>query len=650
MGGGFSHNQDKATDVRATVTHVPARGKDSHFRERSITEPTRIRSKHVRPDRGFVHNEDLKGAVVEAWQEKAGFTVDDRPFETASFHHRSDAARKATDLVLEYYCFKGIIPEEGRDYVARAFVKHTFEQGELIYDQGMTGDCLYVIEWGEVEFIVDGKVVTKAESGSCFGELSLIYGTSRPSAARAASPTVRLWALARTVFRKLQIAMCMDSLEKSFRTAQSGCTMSQITTRAQESATLIQDGLRLKPHTVIGSGTAGVVAIVEAIEGSAPGGAADYPGPTASGGGGGGFPGNQIFALKQMSKRRLLENQMLKQALFEKESLLQCRDSPFVVKLVHTFQDESHVYFLSEFAQGGDLMESILDCKDNGELLSLDRVRFYSACLAEALVHVHQCDIIHRDVKPENCFIDAHGYLKLGDFGLAKPLPCALNIGEGRVEISPFSYTMCGSPQFLAPEVFMNAGYNKLADWWSYGCVVYEMLIGEAPFSGDLREIYCSVMSIGTGECTIADYMPQKSPKKNEGAANWMLPVCRHFMGSLLTRDVCRLNGMMLRQHHFFGSSFDWSAMKERTLPPPWTPSISGPVDDSHFPEVPAEHIQRHIEDAGTQAAAEDGSISAAAAAAAAAANSSAEDAATFEQFGESIDSRGVLTRPIIET
>ena len=214
---------------------------------------------------------------------------------------------------------------------------------------------------------VDGKVVTKAESGSCFGELSLIYGTSRPSAARAASPTVRLWALARTVFRKLQIAMCMDSLEKSFRTAQSGCTMSQITTRAQESATLIQDGLRLKPHTVIGSGTAGVVAIVEAIEGSAPGGAADYPGPTASGGGGGGFPGNQIFALKQMSKRRLLENQMLKQALFEKESLLQCRDSPFVVKLVHTFQDESHVYFLSEFAQGGDLMESILDCKDNGE-------------------------------------------------------------------------------------------------------------------------------------------------------------------------------------------------------------------------------------------------------------------------------------------
>ena len=108
MGGGCSPYPETATDGRATVTHVPARGKDSHFRERSITEPTRIRSKHVRPDRGFVHNEDLKGAVVEAWQEKAGFTVDDRPFETASFH--TEAMQRARlDLVLEYYCFKGII-------------------------------------------------------------------------------------------------------------------------------------------------------------------------------------------------------------------------------------------------------------------------------------------------------------------------------------------------------------------------------------------------------------------------------------------------------------------------------------------------------------------------------------------------------------
>lgn len=625
MGGGFSSR----SDLRATVTDVSGliRGKDSHFHERSITEPTNIRSKHVRPERGFVHNEDMKSAVTEAWQEKAGLVVEEAPFETASFQHRSDAARKATDLALDYYCFKGIIPADGRDYVARAFVKHSFKQGDLIYDQGMEGDCLYVIELGEVEFLVDGKVVTKASSGSCFGELSLIYGTSRSCAARAATLTVRLWALPRNTFRKLQIAMCMESLEKSFRSVQLGCTMSRLNTKAEETA-LIHDGLRLRPHSIIGSGTAGVVAIVEAIEGTLP--SCRHEGVVRC---------SRIFALKQMSKRRLLGNQMLKQALFEKESLLQCRDSPFVVELVQTFQDKEHIFFLSEFAQGGDLMEAILDCKDKGEMLHLDRICFYSACLAQALMHVHERDIIHRDVKPENCFIDARGYLKLGDFGLAKPLPCALNIGEGRVEISPFSYTMCGSPQFLAPEVFMNAGYNKLADWWSYGCVVYEMLLGEAPFSGDLQEIFCAVVSIGTGDRSISDYMPEvyRDPKRKIWAADWMFPVCRHFVGALLTRDVCRLNGMMLQQHEFFGPTFDWHGIAAQTVTPPWKPTLQSLVDDSHFPEVPMSHLKAHAEDTDVNEIVSERT---------AAEENSKEN--IFEEFGEDINSRGILMDPLI--
>ena len=172
-----------------------------------------------------------------------------------------------------------------------------------------------------------------------------------------------------------------------------------------------------------------------------------------------------------------------------------------------------------------------------------------------------------------------------GDFGLAKPLPCVLEIGDGRVEASPFSYTMCGSPQFLAPEVFLNTGYNRSADWWSFGCVVFEMMTGHPPFEGALEDVYRKVVAIGLGQKSIRDSIPEELRESRIGN------VYEDFIARLVDQEGSRLNDATVLCHRFFGH-IDFAQLDAGQLPPPWRPSVSGPADDSFFPAIGDAHIR----------------------------------------------------------
>jgi protein kinase A len=134
---------------------------------------------------------------------------------------------------------------------------------------------------------------------------------------------------------------------------------------------------------------------------------------------------------------------------------------PFLVKLWGTFQSETHVFLVTDYVPGGELFRIIRKYKKlNGEA-----AKFYAAEVLLAIEHLHANDIAYRDLKPENILIDHRGHVKLTDFGFAKRVP-------------DMTWTVCGTPDYLAPEIIRSQGYTKAVDWWSLGVLIYEMLTG----------------------------------------------------------------------------------------------------------------------------------------------------------------------------
>eukprot|EP00362_Geleiidae_sp_MMETSP1317_P001366 CAMPEP_0201283840 /NCGR_PEP_ID=MMETSP1317-20130820/50897_1 /ASSEMBLY_ACC=CAM_ASM_000770 /TAXON_ID=187299 /ORGANISM="Undescribed Undescribed, Strain Undescribed" /LENGTH=153 /DNA_ID=CAMNT_0047601591 /DNA_START=201 /DNA_END=662 /DNA_ORIENTATION=- len=141
---------------------------------------------------------------------------------------------------------------------------------------------------------------------------------------------------------------------------------------------------------------------------------------------------------------------------------------PFLVNLYGFAQDERYLYFMLECIQGGELFTYL---RNIGKLDSL-HARFYGATVTTMFEYLHSKNIIYRDLKPENLLIEHTGYLKLTDFGFAK-------VVESR------TYTLCGTPEYLAPEILLNKGHGKPVDWWTLGILIYEMLAGIDPFTDE---------------------------------------------------------------------------------------------------------------------------------------------------------------------
>ena len=144
---------------------------------------------------------------------------------------------------------------------------------------------------------------------------------------------------------------------------------------------------------------------------------------------------------------------------------------PFIVNIKSAFQDSEKLYIVSEFMQGGDMFFHMHDGKI--VVFNDEKTKFYILELVLALECLHKNNMVYRDLKPENILLDAKGHVKLTDFGLSKILEAE----------DDKAFTICGTPQYLAPEIIKRKGYNKAVDWWSLGCVMYEMLTGKIPFA-----------------------------------------------------------------------------------------------------------------------------------------------------------------------
>eukprot|EP01102_Stenamoeba_stenopodia_P009380 TRINITY_DN2760_c0_g1_i1.p1 TRINITY_DN2760_c0_g1~~TRINITY_DN2760_c0_g1_i1.p1 ORF type:complete len:720 (+),score=92.39 TRINITY_DN2760_c0_g1_i1:491-2650(+) len=173
------------------------------------------------------------------------------------------------------------------------------------------------------------------------------------------------------------------------------------------------------------------------------------------------------YCLKILDKSNIIRLKQEEHVRNEKLTLSQCQN-PFIVKLYGTFQDQTNLYFVLEYVPGGELFTLIRKYKR----LPNENARFYAAELVLAIEYLHKLSIVHRDLKPENVLIDVSGHIKLADFGFSK-------------HITDRTWTMCGTPEYIAPEIILTKGHGRGVDWWSLGVLLFEMLAGHPPFYGD---------------------------------------------------------------------------------------------------------------------------------------------------------------------
>lgn len=170
-------------------------------------------------------------------------------------------------------------------------------------------------------------------------------------------------------------------------------------------------------------------------------------------------------ALKVQSKRSVIKKDSVSNVLAEKHIQACMIRFDFVVHLLYHFKDSANLYLALEYLHGGDFFH-LLKTRDK---LDEEESRFYAANVILAVEFLHSVDILYRDLKPENILIDAAGYLKVSDFGFAK-------------KCSGKTYSLCGTPEYLAPEIVSMRPYGKSVDVWAFGVLIFEMLCGRTPF------------------------------------------------------------------------------------------------------------------------------------------------------------------------
>uniref|UniRef100_A0ABM5ELG9 non-specific serine/threonine protein kinase n=1 Tax=Pogona vitticeps TaxID=103695 RepID=A0ABM5ELG9_9SAUR len=204
----------------------------------------------------------------------------------------------------------------------------------------------------------------------------------------------------------------------------------------------------------------------------------------------------QRFAIKKINKQNLVLRNQIQQVFVERD-ILTFAENPFVVGMFCSFETRRHLCLVMEYVEGGDCATLL---KNMGPL-PVDMARMYFAETVLALEYLHNYGIVHRDLKPDNLLITSMGHIKLTDFGLSKIglMNMTTNLYEGHIEKDTREFVdkqVCGTPEYIAPEVILNQGYGKPVDWWAMGIILYEFLVGCVPFFGDTpEELFGQVIS-----------------------------------------------------------------------------------------------------------------------------------------------------------
>ncbi|CDH55220.1 camp-dependent protein kinase 5 [Lichtheimia corymbifera JMRC:FSU:9682] len=264
------------------------------------------------------------------------------------------------------------------------------------------------------------------------------------------------------------------------------------------------------------------------------------------------------YAIKVLKKTEVVRLKQVEHTNNEKH-ILEGVANPFLVNLWGTFQDDSNLYMVMDYVPGGELFSVLRKSKRFPDHVA----KFYAAEVILALEYLHSRRIVYRDLKPENLLLDSNGHIRITDFGFAKLIP------------DNVTWTLCGTPDYLAPEIIQSKGYGKSVDWWSLGVLIYEMLAGYPPFyDDDHLKLYEKIMH---GKIRWPSYFD---------------PNAKDLLARLLTSDLTRRYGNLksgaedVKRHPWF-AAVDFDLVASRQIRAPYIPHIRGNGDTSHFDKYP---------------------------------------------------------------
>ncbi|XP_063795566.1 microtubule-associated serine/threonine-protein kinase 2 isoform X2 [Pseudophryne corroboree] len=278
----------------------------------------------------------------------------------------------------------------------------------------------------------------------------------------------------------------------------------------------------------------------------------------------------QRFAMKKINKQNLILRNQIQQAFVERD-ILTFAENPFVVSMFCSFETKRHLCMVMEYVEGGDCATLL----KNIGALPVDMARMYFAETVLALEYLHNYGIVHRDLKPDNLLITSMGHVKLTDFGLSKIglMSLTTNLYEGHIEKDTREFLdkqVCGTPEYIAPEVILRQGYGKPVDWWAMGVILYEFLVGCVPFFGDTpEELFGQVISDEIAWPEGEDALPADSQDLISKCLR-QSPLER--MGTGGTFEV--------KQHRFF-KDLDWNGLLRQKAE--FIPQLESEDDTSYF-------------------------------------------------------------------
>jgi len=410
-----------------------------------------------------------------------------------------------------------------RELLLEILEEVVLDEGATVIEQGTTGTHFYIIKTGSVAVHIDGNEVKQLFRGDHFGERALLTEENTAASIKVRERT-ELMKLGKAQFEKM-LGPLEEILQKERLTRERELERQKVPKMRWED---------LKEIATLGEGSFGRVKLMLHK------------------------PDKQAYALKCLQKGQLVRYQQVEHVVNEKRVLQQC-DHPFILRLVSTFNGRNEIYMMLELALGGELFSHLRLVGKFAEPTGA----LYGAMVTSAFAYLHARKIAHRDLKPENLLFDKDGFLKLVDFGFAK-------------YIKDRTWTLCGTPEYLAPEIISNKGHNHGADWWTLGVLIYEMLVGQPPFMAESQiDTYHKIMR---GKYKV----PANFTKASKDIISKLLchnPAARLGTWRGGSKDVIN--------HEFF-SSINWATLEAKKVQVPYVPKISNSLDTSNFDAYPS--------------------------------------------------------------